>query len=270
MKQTTIRAQELVIPNENISFPIGTALAVTKYSAKLGFDALFSGYKKKGVNLSRLVEALVTYRLTENQSISRGSDWINRPEVLHQFSLGAFEERTLFRALEVIGENYEEVIYSLQGKVFSLYDFPHTDTNLDWTSFVLWGSKATIGEYGYSRDHRPDKKQVTVGLAQLQAPMNLPIGLTIQAGNVNDQTHFKKTFLQVCGKLKKGSMLVFDKGGQSKNNLDLVLAGKMKYLSGKKLNLSDDKLIKKFVKSKNNCIDATDGVYGEIIEYPSR
>jgi transposase len=151
-----------------------------------------------------------------------------------------------------------------------LYDFPHTDVNMDWTSFVLWGTKAQLGEYGYSRGHRPDKKQITVGISQLRAPMNIPIGLTVMSGNVNDQTHFKQTFLQVQDKLKEDSMIVFDKGAQSKDNLDLVLAHKMKYLSAKKLNSSDDKLIQKFVKSKDNCVNETQRVYGEIIEYPSR
>src|SRR3989344_7820618 len=98
------------------------------------------------------------------------------------------------------------------------------------------------------------KKQITVGISQLRAPMNIPIGLTVQSGNVNDQTHFKSTFLQVCSMLKENSRIVFDKGGQSKENIDLVLAHKMKYLSAKKLNLSDDKRIKTFVKSPENCV----------------
>ncbi|MEK7078603.1 MAG: IS1634 family transposase [Patescibacteria group bacterium] len=269
-KQTKLRTPECLTPNQNITFPIGTAIAVKKYSQKLGFDHVFSRYKKRGVDIVCLLEALLTYRLTENQSICRASDWINRPEVLEQFGLSAFEERTLFRTLEVVGENYEEIIHLLQDVIFSQYEFPHTDTNMDWTSFVLWGTKAELGEYGYSRGHRPDKKQITVGISQLSAPMNIPIGLTIQPGNVNDQTHFKSTFLQVFPVLKENSLMVFDKGGQSKDNLDLVLSHKMKYLSAKKLNQSDDKLIKIFKKSAKNIVDKEKEVYGEIIEYPSR
>jgi len=268
MKQTYLKTSGLK-SNSNISFPVGTAIAVKKYSQKLGFEDILSRYKKRGVDLVRLVEALITYRLTENQSICRGSEWINRPDVLQQFNLGAFEERTLFRALDLVGDNYEEIIHLLQKNIFSLYDFPHTDVNMDWTSFVLWGTKSEIGKYGYSRDHRPDKKQITVGISQLSAPMDIPIGLTVQSGNVNDQTHFKSTFLQACSMLRENSRIVFDKGGQSKDNLDLVLAHKMKYLSAKKLNLSDDKRIKMFVKSDDNSVDQK-GVYGEIIEYPSR
>ena len=256
--------------NNNISFPIGTAITVKKYGQKLDFEQIFSPFKKRGVELHRLIEALITYRLTENESICRGSDWINRPCVLKEFNLTKFEERTLFRALETVGDNYEEIILLIQKSLFSQYDFPHTDVNMDWTSFVLWGNKAELGKYGYSRGHRPDKKQITVGISQLRAPMNIPIGLTVQSGNVNDQAHFKKTFLQVCPNLKDNSRVVFDKGCLSKDNTDLVLMHKMKYLSAKKLNSSDDKRIKSFVPSYRNCVDAEQNIYGEVIEYPSR
>jgi len=267
MTQTTLKPYSIK-PNKNISFPVGTALAVQKYGRKLDFSDIFSRFKKRGTDITKLIEALLSYKLTENQSISRASDWINRPAVLEQFSLKEFEERTLFRVLEALGDNYEEIIHLIQEQLFSIYDFPHTDVNLDWTSFVLWGKKAELGEYGYSRGHRPDKKQVTVGISEISSPVKVPVGLTIRAGNINDQTHFKQTFLQISGRLREGSRVVFDKGGQSKDNLDLVLAHKMKYLSAKKLNKSDDKRIKEYVKTKDKLIE--DGIYGEIIEYPSR
>jgi transposase len=43
---------------------------------------------------------------------------------------------------------------------------------MDWTSIVLHGDKSSLGKYGYSRDHRPDKKQVTLGIAELADPIN--------------------------------------------------------------------------------------------------
>jgi transposase len=268
--KTKIRTHELVKHNYNISFPVGTAIAVKKYSKKLGFREIFSRYKKRGVNLDSLLEAIITYRLTENQSMSRASDWINRLDFLKYFKLEAFEERTLFRALEIIGNNYEEIIYLLQNNLFSLYNFLHTDINMDWTSFVLWGTKAELGKYGYSRGHRPDKKQITVGISQLRTPINIPIGLTINSGNLNDQKHFPKTFNQIAPHLREDSKIIFDKGAYSKENADLVLANKMKYLSAKKLNTSDDKRIKIFIKTENNCVDKEKCIYGEIIEFPTR
>lgn len=269
MNQTKLRTYSIK-PNKNITFPVGTVIAVQKYSLKLGFEKIFGKHKKKGRSIGALVEALISYRLTENQSISKASDWINRPEVLKEFGIDGFEERTLFRVLEITGANKEEIISDLQDRLFELYSFEHTDINMDWTSFVLYGDTCKLGKYGYSRDHRPDKKQITVGLSEIASPVNVPIGLTIKPGNVNDQSHFKDTFNQVKHKLKKGSLIVYDRGGNSSDNNEQVLKAKMKYLTGKKLNTSDDKRIKKFDKKQAELIDKEDGVYGIKYVFPSR
>jgi len=269
MTQTTLRTKQIET-NNNISFPIGTALAVKKYSSKLDFERIFSKFKQKGISLFNLVEALITYRLTENQSLSRGSDWINRAEVLEEFSLSSFEQRTLFRAIELIGDNYEEVILDIQDALFSQYDFSHTDVNMDWSSLILWGDKSNLGKYGYSRDHRPDKKQITFGIAELRKPINIPIGLTIAKGNLNDQNHFQITFDQIKERLKIGSNIIFDKGANSKNNINSILANKMRFLTAKKLNTSDDILIKKFWNSKPELVDSEQEIYGIKQEFPSR
>jgi len=101
MRQTKLRTLEPLTPNQNITFPIGTVIAVKKYSQKLDFDQIFSRYKKWSIGLVDLLEALLTYRLTENQSTTRASEWINRPDVLEVFNLSSFFERTLFRVLEI-------------------------------------------------------------------------------------------------------------------------------------------------------------------------
>ncbi len=44
----------------------------------------------------------------------------------------------------------------------------------------------------------------------------------------------------------------------------------MKYLTAKKLNKSDDKIIKEFSTSNAELVNAEDGVYGIKIHYPSR
>ena len=269
MKQTKLTTWN-IRPNQNITFPIGTVMAVEKYYQKLGFDKVFEKHKKKGKNINALLQALVSYKLTENQSISKGSDWINRKEVLDEFCLDEFEERTLFRVLEIIGMNKMEIMLDIQDNLFARYDFEHTNTNLDWTSFVLHGDKCVLGKYGYSRDHRPDKKQITVGLGELSSPINVPIGLTINPGNMNDQTHFKDTFNQIKRNLHEGSRITYDKGASSKDNNEFVLASKMKYITGKKLNKSDDRKIKEFNKTRATLVNKEEGTYGIKTAYPSR
>ncbi len=261
MKQTKLRTDE-IIPNDNICFPIGTILAVKKQYEKLDFSGVFGKHKKKGLDINSLIQALLSYKLTENFSISKASEWINRNEVLETFALREFEERTLFRTLENIGKNREEIIANIQDSLFKTYDFEHTDINLDWTSLVLFGDKCKLGKYGYSRDHRPDKKQITIGISELTEPINVPVGLTVNKGNLHDTKHFIDTYQQIKRKLKSGSLVIFDKGAHSKENLNLILADKMKYLTAKKLNTSDDKRIKEFDKSKAELVDAEKGIYG--------
>jgi len=175
----------------------------------------------------------------------------------------------MFRVLEVLGENREEILYDLQECLFHHFDFEHTDINLDWTSAVLYGNKCKLGKYGYSRDHRPDKKQITLGLAELASPINVPIGLTVNRGNVCDVRHFTDTYRQVRGRLRSGSRIVFDKGAHSKENVEFILADRMKYLTAKKLNSSDDLRIKEFSKRRAELVDPVDGVYGVKFVKPS-
>ena len=267
--KTKIRTNK-INSNNNISFPIGTALAVKKYSEKLDFEHIFSKFKQRGIPLKGLIEALISYKLSENLSLTRGSDWINRTEVLEEFDLKFFEQKTLYRAIEIIGANYQEVILDLQDILFSQYDFSHTDVNMDWSSLILWGNKANLAKYGYSRDYRPDKKQITFGITELRKPINIPIGLTIAKGNVNDQKHFQTTFEQIKDRLQIDSKVIFDKGANGKENLNSVIAAKMQFLTAKKLNTSDDKLIKEFWSLKPELVDSKKEVYGIKIHFPKR
>ena len=240
IKNADLRTMELV-PNNNISFPIGTIKTVKKYYDSLGLYTVFEKYKTKGRDLNSLIQALLSYRLTENQSLVRGSEWTNRPDVLLMFNLEEFEQRTLYRVLKIIGKNYEEILADIRDIIFEHYDFDHTNINMDWTSFILWGNKCSLGKRGYSRDHRPDKKQITVGISELSDPINIPIGMTIKEGNINDQTHFTDTFKQVQPRLRKNSMVVFDQGGNRKKNLALVENAELKYLTRRQINKSDER-----------------------------
>ena len=194
---------------------------------------------------------------------------MNQDEVLEFFNLEKFNERVLYRTLQTLGSNKEEIVLEIQNVLFSRYDFEHTNINMDWTSIVLYGDKSPLGKYGYSRDHRPDKKQITLGVSELADPINLPVGITIEKGNVSDQTHFKKTYQQVKSKLKEKSLVVFDKGANSIKNLDLIKEDGMDYLTAKKLNTSDDKLIKKFEQLAPEIVNEEKKIYGIKIVKPN-
>ncbi len=271
MTKITQLRTDLVEPNDNISFPIGTILTVQKYYNHLELSEIFGKHKNRGKDINSLLEALLSYKLTENQSITRAADWINREEVLNTFELDSFEQRTLYRVLEIVGKNREEIMADIQDVLFEVYDFEHTNINMDWTSFVLYGNKCLLGKRGYSRDHRPDKKQITVGLSELSNPINVPIGMTVREGNVHDQVHFDDTFDQVKDRLREGSIVVIDQGANRKENLDRIEHSKLKYVTARQINKSDEETwIKTFDKSKAELVDERYGIYGLKKKFPSR
>ena len=236
--QTKLRTYE-IIPNHNICFPIGTILAVNELYDVLDFSTVFGKHKKNGFDINDLLKALVSYKLTDNFSINKAHEWINRDEVLDIFNLKEFSERTLYRVLEILGNNRETIISDIQDRLFARYDFEHTNINIDWTSIVLYGDKSPLGKYGYSRDHRPDQK------------------------------HFRKTYQQVNKRLKQGSLVVFDKGAHSIGNTALIRADDMQYLTARKLNKSDDKIIANYWNYSLEIVNQEDGIYGLKIVKPS-
>ncbi|KKH98511.1 transposase [Methanosarcina sp. 1.H.T.1A.1] len=213
---------------------------------------------------------LVSYKLTENFSIKEAGNWLNQKEVLEILNLESFHERALCRALEILGRNREEILSDILSNLFYVYDFEQTNLNLDWTSIVLYGTKSKLGKYGYSRDHRPDKLQITVGISELADPLNIPIGVTVNRGNVLDLEHFSHTYNQVKSRLKEGSLIVFDKGANTTENIKIIQKDEMEYLTSMKLNTSDDKIIEKFDLEKAELIDSKKGIYGIKIVKPSR
>ncbi|MDD3407697.1 MAG: IS1634 family transposase, partial [Methanomicrobium sp.] len=126
--QTKLRTNEIE-PNENISFPIGTICLVKRLYESLNFNGIFGKQKKNGIDINKLLKALLSYKLSDNFSIKRSHEWINRIEVLELFDLNPFSERTLYRVLEVIGKNREEILSEIQGEIFERYNFEHTDIN---------------------------------------------------------------------------------------------------------------------------------------------
>ena len=248
--------------NKNISFPIGPLKIVNDYWKKFGLDEVFKKYKTKGHDINNLMKVLVSYKLGENLSISKCSDWANQPEILEKFELSPFHEKTLFRTLGTIGINLFEIVNNISKNVIQKHNIYDSSVVMDWSSLVVHGEKANLANYGFSKDHRFDKKQLTFGVAELGKPYFIPLALTVMPGNTSDMTHFKETYNEASKHTKPGTLFVFDKGANSINNLSLVDESNMKYLTSKKLNASDKVRILSFDKSKADYQNEDTGIYG--------
>jgi hypothetical protein len=85
---------------------------------------------------------------------------------------------------------------------------------------------------GYSRDSRPDCKQVCIGLV-VTAPEGLPVGYEVFAGNRGDVTTFEEIVELMEGKYgKPNGVWVIDRGISSEENLEWLRERGAKYLVG--------------------------------------
>ena len=235
---------------KNKSFSVGVFNFVEKYYSKLELPDVIGRLKYKGIPINKLVRGMISFKLEHNLSIHKCGVWMNQYHILNQFQLKTFHEKALYRTLETIGQNEDLVITNIQDKLFSKYKFKHSDSNLDWSSLVLYGEASPLSKFGFSSDRRPDKKQITFGVGELAKPINVPFVLTIKAGNVPSKTHFKDTFLQSIKHLKEESLIIIDRGANTKDNKALVRNKKMHYLTAKILSSKDDKIILEFSKLK--------------------
>lgn len=229
----------MITVNGNKSIPMGTIRAVRLYSEKLGLSEMLDPLKEKGTALSKLVEALVAYKMGENFSIDGCGRWLEEPKVRQAFDLPSTSSRTLYRSVALIGEHLPEVTSMLRKKILSMYELEHTDVNLDTSSVHLHGQESELGAHGYSRTHRPDLEQVMFGVVEVRDPVNIPIHLTVEKGNLADQLHFLKMVGDIIGDLRPKSQFVFDAGGDNKDVTDIITEKGHSYLTRKKLNKSD-------------------------------
>jgi len=244
----------------------------------LGLDVYLSSLKESGVDIVKLAKLLASFKMENPDntfSISACAKWSKQPEISHYFGLDTFDEQTLYRAVRIIGDNFESILKYLAKQVFSHIPVKNPSVFVDWTTAILWGLHASLGAYGYSKAKRIDKHQVTIGAAMISKPYCIPIGLTLQAGNVNDMTHFRRTLVQISKELSLNTIIVFDKGACSQMNLELVEALGLKYLTSMRFNKTLDRHIERFWESETACINPDETnmkkkIYAMTIRYPSR
>jgi len=234
----------------NKSFSIGCIEISKKYSKKLSFATIFNRFKVKGQQLSKYVTGLISHKMHFSQSINHAADWMNQPHILQEFLLSEFNVKTLYRVLKTIGRHDKAIMTLFQKNLHSKYHFENTDSNFDWSSITLFGNGAKMAKRGHSRDGHPGKKQITFGLAEYRYPINVPYALTVAAGNVLDKQHFATTFKRTLKALNAGSLIILDRGANTKQCKELVRLYEHGYLCAGSLSANTDLKIRDFDKNK--------------------
>ena len=161
-------------------------------------------------------------------------DWIRRTalgEILGA-DFSELQEDSLYRHLDRLHPNREPIERELAESEKTLFGLEETIFLYDLTSTYFEGQAERNGQAkrGYSRDHRPDCKQVVVGLV-LDGD-GFPKAHEIFEGNRQDRS----TVEEMLGVLEKrtgrkpGTMVVVDRGMAYREDLEQIQAHGMHYL----------------------------------------
>lgn len=140
-----------------------------------------------------------------------------------------FNDDTLGRTLDDLYEHGVTKIFAVvSAQALKTYGIETEFRHLDSSSMHLHGQYETADPateaikvtHGYSRDHRPDLKQVIVQLITTERSM-LPVWLEVLSGNSSDKTSFVPSIQAYCKHLSEGEnpYFVMDSAGYTKENL---------------------------------------------------
>jgi transposase len=139
----------------------------------------------------------------------------------------------LYRGLDVLHAHKERLCRHLQERYESWFGVEFEFLLYDVTSTYFEGKAEgnPKAKRGYSRDKRPDCKQVNIGL--VVTPEGLPIGYEVFAGNTADVTTVEDMVEMMEGKYGRAKRIwVMDRGMVSEDNLDFLRERQACYIVG--------------------------------------
>ncbi len=146
---------------------------------------------REGVAWPQVLELLVVNRLIEPGSEFRvHRHWFDHSamDVLLGQDFAVAEKDRLYRCLDRVLKHRQELFVHLQQRWKDLFDAEFDLLLYDLTSTYVEGEaeQNPKARYGYSRDKRPDCKQVVIAL--IVTPAGLPLAYEVMAGNTSEKT----------------------------------------------------------------------------------
>ena len=213
----------------------GAYLVFRKLWRDVGLEQIINSKKRGtryGFDVEKALFYTVLHRLTETGSDLAASKWL---EGIYDPEEVKIKYHHLLRAMGFIEQFKEDIEQELFLRNRTLFEDSLDLVFFDTTSIYFEGEGPQgFAEYGYSKDHRPDRKQIVVGVVMTRS--GEPLCCEWWPGNMSDV----KALIDVIGVLKGrfaiGRVtLVCDRGMVSAKNLRELRKNKIDYIVGVKL-----------------------------------
>ncbi|MHA1343739.1 MAG: IS1634 family transposase [Promethearchaeota archaeon] len=209
-------------------------------------------------DISLPVKIMTFNRLIEPKSKLKVSEWYKTQYFRETFD-SEIPLQNFYRSLDHLTKIKESLELGLYFQLTNLLTLDLSFVFYDMTSSYFEGNACDISDYGYSRDHRPDRKQINIGL--LVNSEGIPLSHQVFRGNVKDTS----TVVEIISKLEKRfkinrCIFVGDKGMNSPENIEYLVNSNYEYIFSLKLRhnkkaeeiISKIPDIKEFEKVKDN------------------
>ena len=191
---------------------------------------------REAVPWSTMAAVLVLARLCEPSSeLHIAEDWYRRTALEDLLALPAplVNDDRLYRALDRLlphKRTLEQHLVARLGELFALdYDLLLYDVTSTYFEGLAEGNP--LAQRGYSRDHRPDCKQVCLALVVTRDGM--PLGYEVFAGNRTDVTTVEEIVEAMEARYGVAERIwVMDRGMTSEDNLEWLRESGRRYLVG--------------------------------------
>jgi hypothetical protein len=142
-------------------------------------------------------------------------------------------QQRVYRALDHLLPHKDALEVHLKNRLGDLFDLKYDLLLYDVTSTYFEGLAAgnPQAQYGYSRDHRGDCKQVCIGLVVSRCGM--PLGYQVFAGNRHDSTTVEEIVQAMEARYGRADRIwVMDRGMVSQENIQFLREGQRRYIMG--------------------------------------
>ena len=210
MTKTTITADVCKSSTNNISVPLGLIDAVQGYLRILGLSKYLDTLKTKGISMASLTAILISYGLSDDNSMEACAKWLRDYRIRRLFSIkDNVSQRTLNRALQILGRNREGIIVALYDGLCNLYPDLNKDTDADGSSIAM-NSEGNLSKHGHPRDNNPDGLQTEFMLGMFE-DSRIPFYIHEYAGNISDEEQFARSVPEMMGLIDHGDIDAYRK-----------------------------------------------------------
>jgi transposase len=191
---------------------------------------------KEQVPWAKMMSVLVAARLCEPSSeLHIAEDWYRRTALsdLLQLPTEQVNKDRLYRALDELLAHKGAIEAHLSRRCGELFSLDHEVLLYDVTSTYFEGEASgnALAARGYSRDHRPDCKQVCIAL--VVSFDGFPLGYEVFPGNMNDARTVEKIVTTMEARHGViGRVWIADRGMSSRANLSWLRSSGRRYIIG--------------------------------------